>query len=61
MHEIMNHERYQPVKQRGDTGDKKEPARIQEVIEEVEELEVTEKDGGNEETHGMRDECVIEI
>ena len=55
MHEIMNHEKYQPVKQRGDAGDTKEPARIQEVIEEVEELEVTEKDGRTEETQANTD------
>ncbi len=55
MYEIMNREKYEPVKQR-DTKSKKEQARIQEVIEETEELEVTEKDIETEETQGM-DSC----
>jgi hypothetical protein len=49
MHEIMKQEKYQPVKQRAEVRDGKEPARIQEILEEVEELEVTEK----ETTQGM--------
>ena len=50
MYEIMNHEKYEPVKKRG--GNKEQP-RIQEVIEEVDELQVTEEDTKTKETQGI--------
>ncbi|XP_028399655.1 dynein assembly factor 3, axonemal-like [Dendronephthya gigantea] len=43
MHELMYKEKYEPVKERAARG-KKEHPRIQEVIEEVEELQVAEED-----------------
>ncbi|CAB4020560.1 Hypothetical predicted protein [Paramuricea clavata] len=49
MYEIMNRQKYEPVKQHSTARGKQEQATIQEVIEEVEELQVTEKDIGTEE------------
>ena len=54
MYEIMNREKYEPLKQHSTTRGKQEQATIQEVIEEVEELQVTEKDIGTEEKQGTR-------
>lgn len=57
MYEIMNHEKYEPTRQRPATRDGKEPARIHEIIEEVEELEITGKDKHTEKTKGKMIVC----
>lgn len=55
MHELMYKEKYEPVKERTARGSKEHP-RIREVIEEVEELQVTEVD--NAKVQGKKRERV---
>ena len=45
----MHHKKYEPPREK--TGDEKECGRIEEVIEEVEELEITENENPENETH----------
>ena len=58
MYEIMNHDKYEPARKRGGN---KEQARIQEVMEEVDELQGVEEDTATEESQGRHKDITYDL